>query len=223
MSNGDIPNSPPPPPPPPTPGVGSPEALFNLAFPPDFLDTLGPDLASDLEESFLNSHAMGDVVTVPPGSSAQAIIAEAIICVQKGWTRGAHARDADGNPIDPNSSLAVEYCITGAIECAREKVTWKGKLLIEHGECVVPAIQLATKAPCLATWNDGHRNSQVKVIQALQDSFDTLAVCVARVSATEKATVTNVNDIFPSLPPPLLPPRPNETSSDDLLSLEYSR
>ena len=34
--------------------------------------------------------------------------------LEKGWTKGVEARDASGNPIHPQSSLAVRFCLRGA-------------------------------------------------------------------------------------------------------------
>lgn len=46
----------------------------------------------------------------------------AIILVERGWTQGAFARDADGTPVRALSSEATRHCLAGAITAANDRI-----------------------------------------------------------------------------------------------------
>ena len=49
---------------------------------------------------------------------ADEILTEARTLIEKGWTQGKYARDADGNPISEKDPNACEWCALGAVYAA---------------------------------------------------------------------------------------------------------
>jgi hypothetical protein len=52
------------------------------------------------------------------GARAQAVLHEARNLVRRGWSQGAAARDAQGNPVDATDPSARSWSLAGALEAA---------------------------------------------------------------------------------------------------------
>ncbi len=52
----------------------------------------------------------------------EAVVERAAQLIEKGWCRGALARDGEGNKVGVYSDDAVAYCVVGALMCATRGV-----------------------------------------------------------------------------------------------------
>lgn len=86
--------------------------------------------------------------------------------IKKGWCQGVSALDSDGNEVHPYSGFAVEWCLSGAIECYLHSpsealdVTYA---LRSAGEIVLEDISL---------WNDDERRTKEEVIALIDKAIE---------------------------------------------------
>lgn len=142
------------------------------------------------------------IVAVPlvdPRGSA--IIEYTLGLIIAGWTKGAPARDSLGNPLtNPKSSDAREWCLTGALEVARDHHSAGGTKLISQGEFIIPVIKMAAGGVSdLAEWNDAPLTTKEKVIDLLKNARNLLSGIIERDDILRKGIVKSVNDTLPKL------------------------
>jgi hypothetical protein len=80
--------------------------------------------------------------------------------IEKGWTRGAEARDEYGNAKGWKSKKAVCFCAIGAI--------WKadGKAFGPVGDLAQYTLVSCIRTPGIAQWNDSPRRTKKQVLAA---------------------------------------------------------
>lgn len=136
-------------------------------------------------------------VTVKPGAvtapardpRAGAVLAFMADLIKSGWTQGAPARDAQGNRLeDPSNTSAVSWCLTGALTKACSHATENGKTLIDGGQYLVPALQLAAGGVSdLSVWNDHPLTTQTKVVSVVEAAKNQVVVLAGRQNQIDQA------------------------------------
>jgi hypothetical protein len=134
----------------------------------------------------------------PRGSS---VLTYALDLVKSGWEQGASARDINNNPLkDPKDPLAVKWCLTGAIEVAKDYHSDKGRYLISQGEFIIPTLQIAAGGVTdLSKWNDSPNTTREDVIEALLNARNLMSSQIQRVGDYRDGIVKSVNDTLPPL------------------------
>jgi hypothetical protein len=96
-----------------------------------------------------------------PGSELQSqacqILLEARDLVSRGWSRGAAARDGEGQPVDPLHRSARSWSLAGAVAAASAKVSDGGEGEMEPRAPAMAAAVLATTLESEASDTDGLR------------------------------------------------------------------
>jgi hypothetical protein len=78
--------------------------------------------------------------------------------IQRGWCKGAFARDETGIPVAPNEHHAVQWCSRGAIAAATIRRE------AEH-VAAVDALKMQVGF-AIAVWNDARERTQAEVLAA---------------------------------------------------------
>ena len=89
--------------------------------------------------------------------------------VEKGWTRGAMARDDRGDDCEIGSDYAESWCLVGALNLACRGLWLDGGL----AEGQYREIREGLRIDCsLTAWNDGPGRTQKDVIKLLRDTAE---------------------------------------------------
>lgn len=101
---------------------------------------------------------------------------EARRLVEAGWTQGVAARDHEGQPVAPQSSTAVCFCVLGAISRVTRSSVSMFNIILKTFDAVVPGDGWATEK-----WNDAPGRTQTEVL----DAFDR-AIALAEADAGQE-------------------------------------
>ena len=95
-------------------------------------------------------------------NSVASVLLRAAWRIRRGFTTGCLARDADGRPVDPTSSLAVAWCAEGAVAAEAESPA--------VAEAAVRAACAAAGLPAdgLTRWNDAAARDEEQVARLLE-------------------------------------------------------
>jgi hypothetical protein len=92
------------------------------------------------------------------------ILARAIEIIEKGWTQGAAAKDAEGNDVGVDSEKAVSFCLVGAFTRAETELN----IVDVDGEYTVIKFHVYNQFGMgLPTFNDT-RKSKEEVLEVLR-------------------------------------------------------
>jgi hypothetical protein len=95
----------------------------------------------------------------PTLREAHKLTARATNKLMQGWTKGAYARDAENNTIEPNDPAAVCWCLEGAISGPYEAYCIVARV-------ITTALVESTRQPtlCLINYNDDYAQTVDDVI-----------------------------------------------------------
>lgn len=94
------------------------------------------------------------------------VLRRALKYIRKGWTRGAFARDREGNVCDETSRRAVCWCAVGAIQRASPNDWYLARDTVALVEGVLKGSQ------ALSNYNDAPRRTKAQVIAAFEKAIE---------------------------------------------------
>ena len=131
------------------------------------------DVADDAHDRPLDDQEhpasqLGKVDNMPSGST---LLLRSQNLIEQGWTQGADARDADGEPVRPWSSEAVAWSLLGALVAALEAEADENSDLAGE-KLVLACTALATviEVDSLESWNDDVARTFDEVLDALDQA-----------------------------------------------------
>lgn len=93
---------------------------------------------------------------------------EVYAVLDRGWTRGAYARDKKGRVIDPKDDRVVECCLSGAVRRVCTSTTEIEMLSSALNE----EIGKIASGYGIVWWNDCHDRTKEEVLQLVQSAID---------------------------------------------------
>lgn len=87
-------------------------------------------------------------------------LGRAIALIEKGWTKGAYARDAENVNVDENDPSACSWCIQGAL--------YRAGAGTEMQEAVESAVETLTGAEYIHVFNDAPERTKEEVLELLR-------------------------------------------------------
>lgn len=99
---------------------------------------------------------------------ARDVLLRAAGLVQRGWSRGAFARFADGTTADPHARDAEAWCALGALR----RASGKGVSIYDAADFLWRQIQDGQCIRGVAEWNDAPERTQAEVVAALRSAAD---------------------------------------------------
>ena len=148
-------------------------------------------------------------------SQASAVLSYMYDLILQGWTQGAPSRDLAGERVEnPRDTVALEWCLSGALEKAKDYHTQHGKFPLLNAKAMEVAFGLEIDGQSLDKWNDAPGRDQFQVLALIQRVQTKLSGVLRRLAFQKAAQIRPGENTLQTIvwPPP--PPPPPSSSGE---------